>query len=399
MSLKGKPLTEEEFIKLHRADFKQRGFDEQMYCMAWYVLQIDTYDFITWEKQDDLVISYQNGSKLLIQVKSSVGENAKITDSSIAFWKTIDNWLDFNDTQTIKFSSSVKYCLHTDMQIANDCALAIKNLQDGDCYIQDVITKLISLKNDNTCGDTVKRLLALPEKELNKFFMKIDILSDFDALRMLYRKFLQQFNAPVKADKIVEELLGRMFIHKGEAAKNHVNWYYQKQDFLARFRDILCKVGDDELTPVDYDDELIVMPNGYKDMVFAKQLDSIGVADINENQNPTMLEYYGYLLQCENSISYFYQVQLMNSDFESMINKNAVEVWRTPFERRSMQATRKGNTEDAIKESGAECFYDVMEKDIPYGNKRKMIAPLSKGWFIRLSNKRPPSVKWRKDWK
>ena len=107
MSATGKPITEEEFIKIHQADFKQRGYDEQMCCMAWYILQLDTYDRITYEKQDDLVISYPNGNVKFIQVKSSVEENAKITDSSEAFWSTIDNWLDYNDTKEEKFSSAV----------------------------------------------------------------------------------------------------------------------------------------------------------------------------------------------------------------------------------------------------------------------------------------------------
>lgn len=397
MITKGKPISEEEFIKTHRADFKQRGFDEQMCCMAWYIFQLDAYDMITYEKQDDLVITYQDGSKLLIQVKSSVEENAKITDSSEAFWSTIDNWLDYNDCQEEKFSSLVKYCLHTNMQIDNICAKAIIKLQEGDCDIADVRKVLENQKDDMGAGSTVQKLLALSDVELRKFFMKIKFESKFDALRKLYRRFLLRYNQPAKADKIVEELLGRMLTHKMEAAKNKVNWFYQIYDFTSRFKDILNKVGDDDLTPVDFDMPLI-MPNGYKNMMFAKQLDSIAIADINDPQDPKMLENYGYLLQCDNSITYYYQIQLLNRESEELINNQAVEQWKNPFEKHSRIAKRKGDTPNDIKECGADCYFEVMDKDIPYGRGRTIIAPLSKGWFLRLSNQTPPKIRWRKDW-
>ena len=398
MSKTGKPLTEEEFIKIHRADFRQRGFDEQVCCMAWYILQLDAYDKIIYEKQDDLVITYLDGSKKLIQVKSTVGDNTKITNSSEAFWSTLENWLEFNDSQDEKFSSSVRYCLHTDMEMDNSCAVAINKLKDGDWDIKTVKDELKNLKTDKGAGPTVNKLLALSDLELRKFFMKIEIQSSFDALRRLYRTFLTKYNQPAKADKIVEELLGRMLKDKMEAADKKVNWYYQIYDFTVRFKDILNKVGDDDLTPVDYDIPLI-MPSGYRNMVFAQQLDSIGIADINDPQDPNMLENYGYLLQCENSITYYYQIQLLNRESEENINNHAIEEWKIPFARHERQAIRKGDKPDDIKESGADCFFEVMEKDIPYGRGRIIIAPLSKGWFLRLSNQTPPSIKWRKDWK
>lgn len=398
MSVTGKPITEEDFIKVHRADFKQRGFDEQMCCMAWYILQLDAYDIITYEKQDDLVITYQDGSKMLIQVKSSVEENAKITDSSDAFWSTIENWLDYNDCLEEKFPSAVKYCLHTDMEINNTCAMVIGKLKEGELEIKDVKEELKNLKDDKGAGPSVNRLLALSDKELRKFFMKIEIRSSFDSLRWLYRKFLIKYNQPAKADKIVEELLGRLLKHKMEAASNKVSWFYQIYDFTTRFKDILNKVGDEDLTPIEYEKPL-VMPNGYEDMIFAKQLNSIGVADISDMQDPELLEYYGYLLQCENSISYFYQIQLINRDSEKTINDSAVEVWKLPFEKHKMLAKRKGDSPEAIRDCGTDCFFEVMGEGIPYGNNRKIIAPLSKGWFLRLSNCNPPSIIWRKDWK
>lgn len=398
MNTKGKPLSEEDFIKKHRADFRQRGFDEQMCCMAWYILHLEAYDIITYEKQDDLVITFQDGSKKLIQVKSSVEENAKITDSSEAFWSTIENWLEYNDTKDEKFSSSVKYCLHTDMEMDNSCVKAICKLKDGEWDIIDVKNELKNLKDDKGAGATVHKLLALSDVELRKFFMKIEVQSSFDALRKLYRTFLTKYNQPAKADKIVEEVLGRMLIHKMEAADNKVNWYYQIYDFTVRFKDILNKVGDDDLTPVDYETPHI-MPNGYNNMVFAQQLDSIGIADINDPQDPKMLENYGYLLQCENSITYYYQIQLLNRESEENINNHAIEVWKIPFEKYERQAIRKGDKPDDIKECGADCFFEVMDRDIPYGKGRTIIAPLSKGWFLRLSNQTPPSIRWRKDWK
>lgn len=398
--MEGKPISEEEFIKIHRADFNQRGFDEQTACFAWYIFQLEIYDQITYEKQDDLVITYQSGAKLLIQVKSSVGDSANMTDASEAFWSTMENWLDFNDTQSEMFPPNVRYRLHTNMEITNKFAKAICQLRNGDIFIEDVVNTLKSLSEHTTCENTVKRLLRLGNNKLNKFLMKIEFVDKFDALRMMYRKFLNEYKNPSKADKIVEELVGRLLTHKMDAAKKRVNWCYQKQNFINQFRDILNKVADDALTAIEYDVPMI-MPNDYQNMVFARQLASIGVVNIEDDQDPELLEYYGYLLQCENSISYFYQIQLLNGEGEAAINKNAVEKWKIPFAKHSRQAERKGDTPEAIKEAGADCFYEVMDKDIPYGTglSRTIIAPLSKGWFLRLSNKTPPAIKWRKDWK
>lgn len=207
--MEGKPISEEEFIKIHRADFNQRGFDEQTACFAWYIFHLGTYDQIIYEKQDDLVILYQNGAKLLIQVKSSIDDSAIMTDSSDAFWSTMENWLDFNCTQSEMFPPNVRYCLHTNMEITNKFAKAICQLTNGDIFVEDVINTLKGFSGYTSCENTVKRLLQLDNNQLNKFLMKIEYVVKFDALRMMYRKFLDEYRNPSKADKIVEELVGR----------------------------------------------------------------------------------------------------------------------------------------------------------------------------------------------
>ena len=87
----GVPLTTEEFVKRHKADLQALGFDIQFLAFVNFLLDIKGGDVITYEKEDDIVVSCADGTKWLIQVKNSVDDDAKMTDADSDFWKTFDN--------------------------------------------------------------------------------------------------------------------------------------------------------------------------------------------------------------------------------------------------------------------------------------------------------------------
>ena len=98
----GAPSTTEEFIKRHKADLQACGFDIQFIAFVNFLLDTQGGDVITYEMEDDIVVSCTDGTKWLIQVKNSVGDNAKMTDADSDFWKTFSNWLSLYDLSESK---------------------------------------------------------------------------------------------------------------------------------------------------------------------------------------------------------------------------------------------------------------------------------------------------------
>ena len=81
----GTPLTTEEFVKLHKADLQACGYDIQFVAFVNFLLDIKGGDVITYEKEDDIVVSCTDGTTWLIQVKNSVDNDVKITDADSDF--------------------------------------------------------------------------------------------------------------------------------------------------------------------------------------------------------------------------------------------------------------------------------------------------------------------------
>ena len=77
----GKPLTKEDFLKRHQADLQANGFDIQFAAFVDYLFELKGGDIITYEGDDDLEVSCTDGTTWLIQVKSSIDDNTRITDS------------------------------------------------------------------------------------------------------------------------------------------------------------------------------------------------------------------------------------------------------------------------------------------------------------------------------
>lgn len=389
----GVPLTTEEFINRHKADLQACGFDIQFIAFVNFLLDIKGGDVITYEKEDDIVVSCTDGTKWLIQVKNSVGDNAKMTDADSDFWKTFNNWLSLYDLSEskndfLKFGN--RFILYTNKILSNSFYEQIKNLQDGSCSIEDVILFLNNINKAVSYYHEVEIMLKLDKVELNRFLHKVEIMQVADPLGALYEKFLETYNKPTKADLIVSELLGKLYKEKINAAKNHQTLFYEKNDFLNKCRGILQKVSDESLVPIK--DDVVELPKNVNELPFIKYLDEINVLDL-----PDYIEiYYGYWFCYNRSIQYYYSVQLMTPELEIAMNASAKSLWLNIFHKHNKKGFHSSASEKI--DAAQRCFFEVMEKNIPIDDVRSIFTPFSSGWFLNMTNDiEHPYIYWHID--
>lgn len=354
----GEPLTTEEFISRHKADLQACGFDIQFVAFVNFLFDIKGGDVIAYEKEDDIVVSCTEGTKWLIQVKNSVDGNAKMTDADSDFWKTFDNWLSLYDLSESKeefLKSGNRFILYTNKELSISFYEQIKNLRDGNCGIEEVISFLKKVEKKVSYYPIVKKMLDLNKVELNKFLHKVEVMQVADSLNALYEKFLEIYNMPTKADQIVSELLGDLYKEKINAAKNHQTFSYEKGEFLKKYRGILQKVSDESLKPIP--DDVVEIPKDVKDIPFIKYLDEIDVLNLPDS----IEEYYGKWFCYNRSIQYYYSVQLMTPELEKSMNYTAKSLWSNSFRQK---CPRKGShASDTEKIYAAQdCFYEVMKR-------------------------------------
>lgn len=390
----GVPLTTEEFIRRHKADLQACGFDIQFVAFVNFLFDIKGGDVIAYEKEDDIVVSCTEGTKWLIQVKNSVDDNAKMTDADSDFWKTFDNWLSLYDLSESKeefLKPGNRFILYTNKELSNSFNEQIKNLRDGNCGIEEVISFLKKVEKEVSYYPVVKKMLDLDKIELNKFLHKVEVIQVADSLRVLYEKFLIIYNMPTKADQIVSELLGDLYKEKINAAKNHQILSYEKSEFLKKYRGILQKVSDESLVPIQ--DDVVDIPQDVNEIPFIKYLDEIDVLNLPDS----IEEYYGNWFCYNRSIQYYYSVQLMTPGLEKSMNSTAKTLWSNSFRNKHRKINCHSLDTEKIY-AAQDCFYEVMEKSIPFDNVRSIHPPFSSGWFLNMTNDIDhPSICWHID--
>ena len=390
----GVPLTTEEFISRHKADLQACGFDIQFVAFVNFLFDIKGGDVIAYEKEDDIVVSCTEGTKWLIQVKNSVDDNAKMTDADSDFWKTFDNWLSLYDLSESKeefLKPGNRFILYTNKELSISFYEKIKNLRDGNCGIEEVISFLKKVEKKVSYYPIVKKMLDLNKVELNKFLHKVEVMQVADSLKVLYEKFLEIYNMPTKADQIVSELLGDLYKEKINAAKNHQTFSYEKTDFLEKYRGILQKVSDESLVSIP--DDVVNIPQDVKDIPFIKYLDEIDVLNLPDS----IEEYYGNWFCYNSYIQYYYSVQLMTPELERSMNVTAKSLWSNSFRNKHRKINCHSLDTEKIY-AAQDCFYEVMEKSIPFDNARSIHPPFSSGWSLNMTNdKDHPSICWHID--
>ena len=390
----GVPLTTEEFVKRHKADLQALGFDVQFLAFVNYLLDIKGGDVITYEKEDDIVVSCTDGTKWLIQVKNSVDDDAKMTDADSDFWKTFDNWLTLYDISTSKvdfLKDGNRFILYTNKALSNSFYEQIKGLKHGKCGIEEVISFLQKVKNTVSYFPIVEKMLKLGKVELRMFLLKVEVMQVSNSLGVLYEKFLIQNNRPTKAELIVCELLGKLHTEKINAAYSHKTLSYEKNAFLNEYRGILQKVSDESLIPII--DDNIEIPEDVNELPFIKYLEQINVLNFADSVG----EYYGAWLCYKNSMQKYYSTQQMTPELECSMNFSAKRIWSIPF-RKCHQRIRQKSSEDEKIDAAQNCFYEVIGKNIPIDNMRSIYKPFSSGWFLNMTNDMEhPTICWHYD--
>lgn len=394
----GVPLTKEDFLKRHQADLQANGFDIQFAAFVDYLFDLKGGDVITYEGDDDIEVSCWDGTTWLIQVKSSIDENTRITDSDIGLWNTFETWLslyDFAKSKDDFLKQGNKFILYTNKIIANKFCEKIEQLKSGECAIEDIQkflkTFLNGIKDTVQYYDTVKKLTKLDKISLRKFLLKFEVHYISDTLGHLYERFLTIYNNPTKADLILSEILGKMLREKIVDAKGRVHLSFEKNDFLQKYRGILQKVTDESLEPIEED--LPEIPSNMMDTPFMKYLEEIRVLDLDGSKEI----YYGYWLCYGKSIQYYYSVQLMTPELEKRLNASAVNIWYTSFQK-SIRRIIPSSSEDDKIDAAQNCFDNVMGKGIPIDDIHTLRIPFSSGWYLNLTNDiDSPTICWHID--
>ena len=394
----GKPLTKEDFLKRHQADLQANGFDIQFAAFVDYLFELKGGDIITYEGDDDLEVSCTDGTTWLIQVKSSIDDNTRITDSDAGLWNTFSTWLSLYDYAISKddfLKQGNRFVLYTNKIIANKFCEQIEHLKNGECGIEDIQqflqTFLTKIKDTVSYYGTVKKLLELDKISLRKILMKFEVCYISDTLGHLYDRFLTIYNSPTKADKILSEILGQMLREKIEDAKGRVHLSYEKNDFLQKYRGLLQQVSDESFEPIE--EGLPEIPSNMMDFPFMKHLERINVLDLEGTKEI----YYGYWLCYSKSIQYYYSVQLMTPELEKKMNASAENIWKTCF-LKAHRKIRSFSSEEVKKDAAQDCFYNVMEKGIPIDDIHSIRIPFSSGWYLNLTNDiNKPTICWHID--
>lgn len=394
----GVPLTKEDFLKRHQADLQANGFDIQFAAFVDYLFDLKGGDIITYEGEDDIEVSCSDGTKWLIQVKSSIDGDTKITDSDAGLWNTFDTWLSlygFAKSKDDFLKQGNKFILYTNKIIANKFCEKIEQLKNGECGIEDIQnflnTFLKGISDTVSYYETVKKLTMLEKISLRKFLLKFEVHYISDTLGHLYEKFLTIYNSPTKADQILSEILGKMLRKKIADAKGRVHLSFEKNDFLQEYRGILQKVSDESFEPIESD--VADIPTNMMDAPFMKHLERINVLDLEGSKEI----YYGYWLCYGKSIQYYYSVQLMTPELEKKLNKSAVNIWYSSFRKANIKIRPSSSEEDKV-DAAQNCFYDVMEKGIPIDDIHSLRIPFSSGWYLNLTNDMDlPTICWHFD--
>lgn len=394
----GKPLTKEQFLQRHQADLQANGFDIQFAAFVDYLFDLKGGDIITYEGDDDIEVSCYDGTKWLIQVKSSVDDDTKITDCDAGFWNTFATWLslcEYADSKDEFLKQGNKFILYTNKIMANSFWYKIKSLKNGECGIdevQDYLKKFLKgIKSTALYYEPVKKLTQLDKILLRRFLLKVEVVCINDTLGHLYDKFLNIYNNPTKADQILSEILGKILREKIKDAKGRVHLSYDKNDFLQKYRGILQKVSDENLEPIE--SELADIPDNIMDPPFMKYLERINVLDLEGSKET----YYGYWLCYGKSIQYYYSVQLMTPELENKMNTSAKHLWYNSFQKSQIKISPSSSEEDKLY-AAKNCFYEVMEKGIPIDDARSIRVPFSSGWYLNMTNDiSSPTICWHID--
>lgn len=400
------PLTKEEFIARHSASFQALGFDVQFVAFIYYSFDIGYEDVIHYESEDDFVIDrVSNGQvvKEYYQVKHSKNQGAKMTNADADFWKTIDNWLELYNLSSAKEQKSFfrmgKFVIVTNKEVSNKFYASFEGLRNGDCQITDVISELTTAyKKSPSYKGTIEKLMELGQKEerlLNQFLHKIKIVKFDNFLGSLYELFLQKYQRPAQADRILKELIGKMWSDKLQGKVS----CYTGEEFTRRYKGVLERVGYDEVLSLEFEEEpSLEQLNENEADKMIEQLESVEAIGARSTKEKFLLGYYlTIFFKIRSAIENFKKLQVLTNDSEERLCLSAIEQWKGIFVHhhcKIMQNETNYSPRDKVEAGSCTC-YETLDKQISI-NGYKIDPEFSKGWYLWLSNKL--KVTWHYDW-
>ena len=395
---KGKTPTYEEFLSRHSAGLRSLGFDEQFACFVANLLNLKADESISYEKEDDIVITKKDSKKIFIQVKNSADTPIrKMTTADADFWKTLKLWVDgynhYTETDKNTYFENRHFVIATNMKVENGFYEILVDFQNQRTNTKGVRDWLDCYSSENSdVEDAVKSLKSLTDDELRQFSLKVAMEPYTDLTEEMYKTSLNYgFNNPA-TDEILMELLGFLVTDKKAHIKATGHFALTKEQFVKKYNTTLQKFTiEPELNVTEYDPYHWVHPDEITETNMLRQLWDIGELEKDHPTDKT----YRYLYQrryYRTNIERFRRMDLMDDEKQEALELVARNKWQKIHDR---YETRARNASDEIKNTEAvNCFHDTMEKSF-----LKYDENFSGGCYLKLSDENPPKIGWHIDWK
>lgn len=395
---KGKVPTYEEFLAQHSAGLRAQGFDEQFACFVVHLLSLKADESISYEKEDDIVVTKKNGEKIFIQVKNSADTPVrKMTTADMDFWKTLKLWVDGYNHYTApdknKYFENRQFLIATNMAVENGFYSKIEEFQKQLTDIKGLRDWLNGFSSANKeVENAVNALKALTDDELRQFALKVGVESYTDLEEDMFKSSLVYCrNNPATAE-VVDELVGALVGDKKAAILVTGSFALTMEQFIKKYSSILQKLDiEPELNVTEYNPDHWTHPDEIKETNMLRQLWDIGELDKDNPSEKT----YRYLYQrryYRTNIERFRRMELMDDRKQAAIELAARNKWQQTWDRHETRA--RILSEDKKNEEAVECFHNTMEK--PF---LKYDENFSGGCYLKLSDEKPPRLGWHIDWK
>lgn len=404
-----KPLTKDEFYKQHSAYFQQIGFDVQFAGCMYYLISLGDTDTLEYETKEDFVVyRAENGEKITeyFQVKHTKNDGANMTDGDDDFWKSIDNWIEayklHAPDEKKNYFTKARFIILTNKQPANYLNAMAKQLQDGEIQLDTINTELNNrINTDPGYKPIAEKLLALGDKPMREFLMKLQIRHFDDFIKDMYAHFVERnYDAP-RSDQIVKQLIGELFEYKNTCGGK---FSFTGQQFRQRFKSILelVNLSDDNLTMEEYAEQRPAIPDDFTDLMMVKQLAMVGAIQTPPRMEDVyLMSYLAKFYQFQNALHDFVRIHLITPEREKKIDNAAFEKWFDIFKQQQDALIQKdfngqAASEDEQKQAGRATLNATMDAELKV-NRLTIDKRFANGWFLTMSNDDPPRVAWHYD--
>lgn len=403
----GDPITKEEFISRHSAYFQGIGFDEQFAGCMRYMLSLGMSDTIYYEHEDDFVIDRESNGKTIreyYQVKYSSDSNARMTDSSDDFWKTISNWIGLYNLSDSKdknnFFVNGRFGLLTNKEVCNKYYELIVKLRNGLIQINDVKKTLNEAeKSSPSYVDVIKEMLKLGNNLLNQFLHKVEVIRFDNFYGAMYDQFLLTYHRPSVADAVLKDLVGELVVYKKDCGGK---FQFTGETFSQTFKGTLQKIACSDTLTLELETEPDLDSENIEDAsCMIEQLKSVNVVDTDANASDFRLSLYlSMYFKLKSAIATFYKENIMTDVLEDRLDNHSVTRWKKIFLNHHKAIFSKDPANVAVEEiekAGQETFHAAMGDTFDLHGV-KTDNDFSASWYLKVSNYKPFRIVWNYNW-